>query len=216
LRVTEPSERRAFRKLWVAAAGVLIVAYTTLSHYCNTHGAPQWGAALSLGPLLALGCAVLWRSSRPSIALPVSIVVGALLYDCWPLVAKNFSIVYLLQECGMYGLLAFGFWRSLGSGNVALCTRFADKLHGPLTAVELRYTRRVTLAWAVFFSAMATVVALLYLTATRALWSAFVNFMALPLIAGMFVAEYAVRRRVLPATFHSGILATVRIFFASR
>jgi hypothetical protein len=32
----------------------------------------------------------------------------------------------------------------------------------------------------------------------------------------MFAAEYAVRRRVLPAAFHSGILTTVRVFFASR
>jgi uncharacterized membrane protein len=216
LRVTEPSERRAFGKLSIAAACVLIVAYTTLSHYCNTHGARRLGAALSLGPLLLVGAAVLWRSLRPLIALPVSIVAAALLYDCWPLFEKNFSIVYLLQECGMYGLLAFGFWRSLGPGKTAVCTRLADRLHGPLTAVELRYTRRVTLAWATFFSAITTLVALLYFTASRALWSAFVNFIALPLVAGMFVAEYAVRRRVLPATFRSGILATVRVFFASR
>jgi uncharacterized membrane protein len=116
----------------------------------------------------------------------------------------------------MYGLLAFGFWRSLGSGNVALCTRLADKLHGPLSARELRYTRRVTLAWAIFFSAITAAIALLYLIASRAIWSAFVNFIVLPLVAAMFAGEYAVRRRVLPATFRSGILATVRIFFVSR
>jgi uncharacterized membrane protein len=216
LRATEPSERRAFGKPWIAAACVLIVAYTALSHYCNTHGARHLGAALSLGPLLVVGCAVLWRSLPALIALPVSIVAAALLYDGWPLFERNFSIVYLMQECGMYGLLALGFWRSLGSGKVALCTRLADRLHGPLGAAELRYTRQVTLAWAIFFTAVTAVIALLYLSAARALWSAFVNFMALPLVAAMFVAEYAMRRRVLPAAFHSGILATVRVFFASR
>jgi uncharacterized membrane protein len=216
LRATGPSERRAFGKLWIAAACALIVAYTTLSHYCNTHAVHRLGALLSAGPLLAFGGAVLWRSVPTLIALSASVAAAALLYDCWPLFEKNFSMVYLLQECTMYGLLAFGFWRSLAAGNVALCTRLADQLHGPLSDAELRYTRRVTLAWAVFFTAITAVVVLLYLTAPRAVWSGFVNFVALPLVAAMFAAEYSVRRRVLPATFRSGILTTVRVFFASR
>jgi uncharacterized membrane protein len=216
LRVIEASERRASGKLFLAAACLLIVAYTALSHYANTHPAPRLGAALSLGPLLAVGVTLLWRSLRPPIALAAGILAAALLYDGWPLVERNFSIVYLLQECTMYGLLAFGFWSSLGPGKVALCTRLADRLHGPLRPLEERYTRQVTLAWAVFFSALAAAILLLYLAAPRALWSAFVNFIALPLVAAMFAAEYAVRRRVLPAAFHSGILTTVRVFFASR
>jgi uncharacterized membrane protein len=216
LRATGPSEPRAFGKLSIAAAGALIVAYTALSHYCNTHGARHLGAALSVGPVLALGVVVLWRSLPPLIALPASVAAAALLYDCWPLFEKNFSVVYLLQECTMYGLLAFGFWRSLGSGSIPLCTRLADQVHGPLNAEERRYTRNVTLAWAIFFTALTAVTALLYFAAPRAVWSAFVNFAALPLVAVMFAAEYAVRRRVLPPAFHGGILATVRVFLASR
>jgi uncharacterized membrane protein len=80
----------------------------------------------------------------------------------------------------------------------------------------VRYTRRVTLAWAIFFTTLTALIAVLYATASRAVWSAFVNFAALPLVAAMFAAEYAVRRRVLPATFHSGIIASVRVFLASR
>jgi uncharacterized membrane protein len=216
LRVIEASERRASGRLFVASACVLIVAYTALSHYANTHAAPRIGAALSLAPLLAVGGALLWRSARPSIALAAGILAAALLYDCWPLLERNFSIVYLLQECTMYGLLAFGFGSSLGPGKVAVCTRLADRLHGPLGPLEERYTRQVTLAWAIFFGALTAAILLLYLVAPRTLWSAFVNFIALPLVAAMFAAEYAVRRRVLPPTFHSGILTTVRVFFASR
>jgi uncharacterized membrane protein len=44
----------------------------------------------------------------------------------------------------------------------------------------------------------------------------FVNFIALPLVALMFVVEYAVRRRTLPETDRRGILATVRVFLSSR
>ena len=116
----------------------------------------------------------------------------------------------------MYGLLAAGFGRSLRTGEVALCTRLADKLHGPLNAAEILYTRRVTLAWTLFFALMGVTIAVLYATASRTVWSAFVNFLATPLILAMFAAEYAVRRRALPHTERRGIWATMRVFFASR
>lgn len=116
----------------------------------------------------------------------------------------------------MYGLLAAGFGRSLRAGEVALCTRLADKLHGPLTVAEIRYTRRVTLAWTVFLALMGMIIAVLYATAPRAVWSAFVNFAAPALILAMFAAEYAVRGRVLPHTERGGIWASVRVYLASR
>jgi len=116
----------------------------------------------------------------------------------------------------MYGLLAAGFGRSLRAGEVALCTRLADKLHGPLNAPEILYTRRVTLAWALFFALMGAITVVLYVGAPRNVWSAFVNFRATPLILAMFAAEYVVRGRVLPHTERRGIWASVRVFFASR
>jgi uncharacterized membrane protein len=158
----------------------------------------------------------LWRSTRPWIAGPLTVVAALLLYDCWPLLEKKFSMVYLLQECGMYGLLAFGFGRSLGPGDTALCTQLADRLHGPLTPRELRYTRRVTAAWGIFFAALTLTILALYLFGPLAIWSMFVNFIALPLVALMFAAEYAVRRCTFPDTDRRGILATVRVFLSSR
>jgi uncharacterized membrane protein len=212
----EPSERRAPGPLRIAALSLLLIAYALLSHYSNTHASRGLGAALALAPLLAAAFALLWRLTSPPIALLGAAVVAALLYDGWALFERNFSIVYLLQECGMYGLLAFGFGHSLLPPEVALCTRLADRLHGPLSPREVRYTRQVTAAWSAFFTAITLVIILLYALAARAVWSAFVNFIAIPLIALMFVVEYAVRRRVLPRSYHSGIMATVRIFFASR
>jgi uncharacterized membrane protein len=138
------------------------------------------------------------------------------LYDCWPQLQKNFSLVYLLQECGMYGILAWGFGRSLRAGDTALCTRLADKLHSPLTPSELRYTRQVTWAWALFFAAITLTIFVLFLSAPLRVWSIFVNFVTLPLVAAMFLGEYAVRHRVLPQTHRRGILATVRVFLTSR
>jgi uncharacterized membrane protein len=207
---------RVGRWLQIAAASALLAAYTGLSHYSNTHGRRPLGAILALTPPLVLGLSLLWRSTRPWIAGPLTVAAALLLYDCWPLLEKKFSMVYLLQECGMYGLLAFGFGRSLRPENTALCTRLADRLHGPLTPRELRYTRQVTAAWAIFFAALTLTILALYLCGPLAVWSMFVNFIALPLVALMFVVEYAVRRRTLPETDRRGILATVRVFLSSR
>jgi uncharacterized membrane protein len=212
----EPSERPPQGALRIVALGVLIAAYACLSHYCNVRGIHRLGAILALAPPVALLFTLL-RHAVPSYIVLVAAALGALLlYDNWPILEKNFSVVYLLQEFGMYGLLAAGFGRSLRAGEVALCTRLADKLHGPLNAAEILYTRRVTLAWTVFFALMGVTIAVLYVTAPRAVWSAFVNFGATALIVAMFAAEYAVRGRVLPHTEHRGIWASVRVFFASR
>lgn len=199
-----------------AAFGALILAYTSLSHYCNTRGAHRLGAVLALAPAVAALITVLWQTLRPALAVLIAALCGLLLYDAWPMLEKNFSVVYLLQECGMYGLLTVGFGRSLCAGEVALCTRLADRLHGPLSAAEIRYTRQVTWAWTVFFAGILAIIVALYCEAPLAVWSAFVNFFTLPLMAAMFAAEYAVRGRVLPQTERRGILATMRVFFANR
>jgi uncharacterized membrane protein len=212
----EPSESLPQGTLRIVAVGVLIVAYTCVSHYCNTRGLHRLGAILALAPLVALVFTVLRHTVRGSVVLLAAALAALLLYDNWPILENNFSVVYLLQECGMYGLLAAGFGSSLRPGEVALCTRLADKLHGPLNAAEILYTRRVTLAWTLFFALLVTAIVVLYMSAPRAVWSAFVNFFATPLMVAMFAAEYAVRGRVLPHTVRRGIWATLRVFLASR
>ncbi len=216
MRNREPSEGPSRTALKTAAVCILLLAYTSLSHYCNTQGAHRLGASLAIAPVLALLVTLLWQTLRATLAVPATALCGLLLYDTWPILEKNFSVVYLLQECGMYGILAVGFGRSLRSGDVALCTRLADRLHGPLSAAEVRYSRQVTLAWTVFFTTLGAIIVGLYVAAPLALWSGFVNFVTLPLVAAMFAVEHIVRRRVLPQTEHRGILETMRVFLASR
>jgi len=207
---------RPGHRLQLAAACALLAAYTGLSHYGNSTGNAALGAGLAVAPPLLVGLGLLWRAAPALIAVPSTVAAALLLYDGWPQLEKNFSLIDLLQECGMYGLLAIGFGRSLRAGETALCTRFADRLHGPLTPEELRYTRHVTLAWTLFFAALTLVILALYMLAPRTVWSIFVNFLALPLIGAMFAAEYAMRRLVLPRTERRGLLASVRVFFSSR
>jgi len=203
------------RRLQLAAVVVVLVAYSALSHYSNSDAqAHDLGAALALAPMLTIGLVLLWRWSGAPIALAAAAATAFLLQHYWPLFTQNFSMVYLIQQCGFYAIMAFSFGRSLRSGRVPLCTQIADKVHGPLSAVELRYTRNVTVAWVIFFVVNAVVTCLLFEFAPLRVWSLFVNFFSLPLILLMFVAEYAVRRRVLPGP-RSGLIATLRVYFAN-
>ncbi len=203
------------RRLQFAAACGLVVGYAGLSHYCNATRAHQLGAALALAPMTLLCVVLAWRWTAVPVALLLTGGIAVALYLAWPVLQLNFPLFYLAQESLAYSLLGLTFGRTLLGGRVALCTRLADKVHGPLSPREIGYTRRVTAAWSLFFFAIAAVSLLLYRLAPLRTWSIYINFCVLPLIGAMFVAEYLVRRRVLPQVTGAGLLATVRVYFAS-
>jgi len=203
------------RRLQLAAVVLFFIAYSVLSHYSNLNPqAHDLRTVLALAPMLTLGLVLLWRWSGALVALLAAAAAAYLLRAFWPLFAQNFSIVYLLQQAGFYSIMAFTFGRSLRKGSIPLCTQIADKVHGPLSALELRYTRQVTAAWVIFFLGNVAANFLLFEFAPLSVWSLFVNFCSLPLILLMFAAEYAVRRRVLPQVQSSGLIATLRVYFA--
>jgi uncharacterized membrane protein len=202
------------RRLQLAAIIVLVITYAGLSHYGNSAVNSHYLAvALVLGPVLLVGLVLLWRWIGPWAALPAA-TAALLLGHYWPVLEKNFSVVYLLQEVGVYGLMAASFGRSLIGQRVALCTQLADKIHGPLTAQEVRYTRRITAAWALFFLLITAATVGFFAFAPLRIWSLFANFCVIPLVALMFVVEYSVRQRALPQMPRQGILAAVKVYFA--
>ena len=203
------------RRLQLAAVVLFFVGYAVLSHYSNSNAQAQdLGAILAFAPLLVIGVALVWRSSGILIAALAAAAAGLTLREFWPLFAQNFSLAVLIQQCGFYAILAFSFARTLAKGRVPLCTQFADKIHGPLSPLELRYTRGVTVAWVVFFLLNVAASILLFAFAPARIWSLFVNFLSVPLVLLMFAAEYAVRRRVLPQVRRNGLMATLRMYFA--
>jgi uncharacterized membrane protein len=204
------------RRLQLAAVIVFVVAYAGLSHYSNSVAKNHnLGVGLALGPVLTIGLLLIWRWTHLLVALLAAAAAAVLLRHYWPVMEKNFPVVYLLQEGGFYSLMAASFGLSLFNGRVSLCTQLADKVHGPLNSRELRYTRRVTAAWALFFLSITAVTVCLFVLAPLRVWSFFANFCVVPLIGLMFIAEYAVRRHVLPHVSRRGILAAIRVYFAS-
>jgi uncharacterized membrane protein len=203
------------RRLQLAAVVLFFIAYSLLSHYSNLNPqARDLAVALALIPMLTLGAILLWRSSSAWVAVAGAAAVALSLRTVWPLLLQNFSLVYLVQQAGFYSIMAFTFARTLRKDRIPLCTQFADKVHGPLSPLELRYTRGVTIAWALFFLLNLAATFLLFEFAPLRVWSLFANFISLPLILLMFVAEYAVRRRILPQVQRNGLMATLRVYFA--
>ncbi len=201
-------------KLQYAAVASCVAAFAALCHYTNSVAeARGLGAALALAPLCLIGAVFAWRWAHPPMALAALAAAALMIIAAWPALERNFTLVYLSEECGLYGLLCASFARSLSGGRIAVCTVLADKVHGPLTAAELRYTRRVTAAWALFFALITLTTLSLYFFAPLRVWSLFSNFCALPLVLLIFVAETAVRRCVLPQT-RAGLVATLRVYFA--
>jgi uncharacterized membrane protein len=206
---------RHSRPLLIAA---LVLGYALLEHYSNRASAPRLlGALLAIGPpMLAIVLAVS-RSPKARLLVPASLLsMLALLLPLWPVLEQHFARVYLLQQCGIYLSLAVAFGVSLLPGRTPLCTRWAHQAHGGLSAEALRYTRAVTAAWTLFFVAIVTLSFTLYFAVPRLVWSAFSNFVVLPLIGVMFALEQLVRRRRLPAMVHIGVADTMRLFLADR
>jgi uncharacterized membrane protein len=207
-------KRRWLRQALIAAS---ILIYAVLAHYSNaTPGARPLGAVLALAPLLLALSLAVRRSRHPLIVggllTPACV---ALLIVSWRYVEGNFALVILLQQCGAYVMLAVVFGRTLGRGQVALCTRWATALQGPLPAKAQRYTRAVTAAWTVFFISISALSALLYAFAPLRIWSVFSNFLILPLAVLMFVGEYALRQRLLPSMRRITLADTARAYFQS-
>jgi len=198
---------------WIA---VLIAGYAMLAHYTNSNPrAKSLGAVMALAPLLAVALGLAWRSSYRVLSFGVAALAAALLATHWRILESNFALVYLCEDCGVYALLSFTFARTLMRGRTPLCTHWAHLVHGPLPPAVARYTRNTTAAWALFFALIACASLLLYQYAPLRLWSAFCNFFTMPLVVLMFLAEYAVRRKRLPATHRTGLLASVRVYLRS-
>jgi uncharacterized membrane protein len=204
------------RRLQLAAVIVAIIAYSGLSHYSNSHAqARDLATGLALAPMLTLGAVLAWRWLGPVLALLAALATALLLFEFRSGLTRNFSLLYFVQQFGFYSVMALSFGSTLIRPRVPLCTLLADKVHGPLTPQELRYTRQVTVAWTLFFILNMLATWLLFELAPLKVWSIFVNFASLPLLALMFLGEYLVRRQVLPQVHSGGIIATLRVYFAA-
>lgn len=196
----------------------LLMAYLMAVYYTTVH-APQspWTVVIGHGPLL-LALIVLVRKVFGTVcaAMATALICG-LFYRFHETLQAHAALTYHLQYLGIMicGALIFGL--SLLPPRVALCTRFAHYAHEVMTPELAHYTRRVTMAWALFFVLMGLVSSALFVSPLPlSVWSAFNTLFTLPLVGLMFVIEYAVRCRVLPHEAGQGITGAYRAYLAYR
>jgi uncharacterized membrane protein len=173
---------------------------------------PPLGVLLSLIPVAALAAWIL-RRSRHRVAACFAIALAALaLWLGWEALERHYASVLFVEHAGGILVLAIVFARSLAGGREPLCTLFARMVHGTLPPEVAAYARQVTVAWTIFFVALFVLSCALFLGRFLLAWSILASIATPALVGLMFVAEYAVRHRVLPNWERVGILGGVRAF----
>jgi uncharacterized membrane protein len=197
-----------------AVAGVaLVVTYEMGAHYAvSTPGMHGVGLALALAPLMAATFGAAVRSDRRAWLLPLWSLGCVALWVARAPLAHHFVWGLFFEHVSFNLAMAVLFGHTLLRGREPLCSRYACLVHGPLTPAVARYTRRITAAWMLFFIAMAGASTLLFALTSIVSWSTFANYLILPLVALMFIAEYGCRRLVLPGEARSGIFDGVRAY----
>jgi uncharacterized membrane protein len=207
------------KERWPAYLRGVLVGAATLAYYLLAHqasaaqSASLAGAFLALAPFVAVVLALSWRSAYRRALAAAGVVLLAAFALAWPRLQAHPSWLYFLQNVAGNVLLAFVFGRSLCGGRQALVTYVASFTHRPtMSPLVARYTRQVTAAWTVFFVFMACASTLLFALAPVESWSVFANLLSLPLVIGMFLGEYLVRRCVVPAHERTSIIGSIRAY----
>lgn len=165
-------------------------------------------SALALTSIFALPRRLRW----PATAIWL-LAMAAVLSQLEHLLAHA-ALFYFIQHAGAMGFLAFTFGNTLwASHGQALCSRMAKLMAADeLDAAYLRYTYRVTAAWAIFFALSGCLSLGLYFWGDIEVWSLFANILSPLSVLGMFVVEYLVRIRVLPNRPHLSIVETIQAY----
>jgi uncharacterized membrane protein len=178
----------------------LVLIYSLSIHFGVLSGHPL-PALLVLGALISIPL----LDRRRWWLLPL---VPLILYLAWS--THSAGALLLLPPVLINLLLAVVFGSTLLPGATPLITQFSRIMKGTLDAKALRYTRRVTLAWVVFFTLMTLESVLLALYAPPWVWSLFTNFLNYLFLLLFFLAEYGLRVRLFPEQEHPGFIPFIR------
>jgi len=196
---------------------ILVVAWAVLAHQGSAGDAnPDFSAALATAPIVAIVVMLLWRVGNPLWIALGGLGVLSLLAWSWPMLRQNIAMLYYVQHLGTNLALGLLFGRSLLGPGEALVTQFARFAHfGAISSAKMRYTRQVTIAWAIFFLSTALLSSLLFWLGQTHAWSVFANLLTVPLLALMFAGEHLCRHRVLPPEDRSSVADTIRGYRAA-
>ena len=195
------------------AAGLAGLAYVTASQWLMTRTPPSpWGAVALLTPMLAIVAVVTWRSGQRAISLLAAAALAALALKAELGGGLAPEHLYLAEHVAIHLFLAFTFGVTLRRGAQPLIARLAERVHDGLTPAMERYTRKVTLAWTVYFCAMAALSVAVHALAPFTTWAMFANLLTPLALVAMFVGEYTLRYRLHPEFERASLKDMVRAY----
>jgi uncharacterized membrane protein len=187
-------------------AAALGLAWPLALHAAALSGRPEvmpWITAGATG-LVALLLAAATR--RPVMLAGAAAIAAAAagVAVAWPRVLL-FAPPVLIN----FAFAAF-FATSLAPGRDPVISRYARRERGTLEPDLARYTRTLTVLWAVFLAAMGIVAAILAVASPLAVWSLFCNVISYALVATFLLGEYAYRRLRFRHYRHASLAAFLR------
>jgi acyl-coenzyme A synthetase/AMP-(fatty) acid ligase/uncharacterized membrane protein len=204
-----------------ALSVVSLAVYAIASHIALVRQSLWLAFALALTPLVlsVSSYAVrLWlnphaRTFSKPVLVAACIISSVSLLNYWASLSHYTEWVFLVQNIGANAGLGLMFGATLRQNKTPLITQFAQILHAQNSADMLRYTRRVTWVWVLFFVAMCVISLGLFFFAPLEVWSAFINLLAWPLVGVMFAVEFTWRKYAHPEfeviTIRDGVQAFI-------
>ncbi|KLD75765.1 ketosynthase [Xanthomonas hyacinthi DSM 19077] len=199
----------------MALGALLALAYSPLAHWANA--AHRSDLAVLAGAALVLMVLVEPLARRRPWAWALALPALAGLVPLW---RSPHALLLLAAPPVLFtAWVAWFFGRSLRRGRTPLISRIVEALYRqagmPITPAQLRYTRRLTLAWTLLLAAMTVLNLVLALCAVPsgvlaqlgvasplpigdARASLFANLLGYGVIGGFFVGEYFLRGRWFP------------------
>ena len=208
MRKTESSSGRAASKALLVA--VALLAYPVLIHLSLAFDRPVIIAGVwMLVSVVGTAMAIRNASVLPLLFFGVILVAAVLLW----LLGEAVDLMYLPPVLINATLLAV-FARTLLPGATPLVSRVASLWRGELDDAVAGYTRRVTIAWVVFFAAMTIESIALAMLAPIHVWSLFTNLLNYLMVLLFFAVEYLLRFYFLPNHEHLGLRDFCRLLLS--
>jgi uncharacterized membrane protein len=201
----------------VGAIALASVAYVLATHWLMTraHASP-WNVVGVLTPMLVAIAVGAWRAGQHGLGAVAALAVAGLCALALLGVDVSPQVLYLAQHVGVHLFLAFGFGSTLRAGHTALISTLAARVHRGLTPAMAVYTRKVTLAWTLYFVGMAIVSVALYAFTDFDTWAVFANLLTPVAVVVMFAAEYLLRYRLHPEFERTSVADAVRSYLHDR
>jgi uncharacterized membrane protein len=195
------------------AVGFGAVAYVAASQWLMTRAPTSaWAAVVIVGPMLAVLAAYAWQHGQRALGAMAGLGLGAVVWRACAGGEIAAAPLYVAQHAAIHASLAAAFALTLRAGHEPLITALARRVHGRLTPDMAIYSRKVTIAWTIYFAAMALASVTLFLLVPFEAWAAFANFGTPVALALLFFGEHALRYRLHPEFERASLGAAMRAF----